>query len=34
MNEFEIEEIENEEVEDVHFHPLPNQNVLMCPNPV
>jgi hypothetical protein len=34
MNKFEIEEIENEEVEDMYFYRAPHQNVLRCPNPV
>jgi hypothetical protein len=34
MTEQDIEEIENEVVEDIHFHYPPHANVLRCPNPV
>jgi hypothetical protein len=33
MSQQEIEEIENEVVEDMHFHYPPHSNVLRCPNP-
>jgi hypothetical protein len=34
MSQQDIEEMENEVVEDVHFHYPPHNNVLRCPNPV
>jgi hypothetical protein len=33
-HQFEIEEFEDQEVEDLHYYPYPNDNILRCPNPV
>jgi hypothetical protein len=34
MNQFQIEEIEDREIEYMHYHPYPNDNILRYPNPV
>jgi hypothetical protein len=34
MNQFQIEEVDNDVVEDMHYHPYPNNNILRCQNPV
>jgi hypothetical protein len=34
MNQCDIEALEDEEVEDMHYYPHPNAGILRCPNPV
>jgi hypothetical protein len=33
-HQFQIEQIEDEEVEDMYYYPYPNDNILRCQNPV